>query len=171
MMNLTREERRKVAEAALIKARARKSAKESRPKKVQPTAAGQRQPRERDNGFLAFLRRLPCVAGAVQGGCEGPVQAAHLRFSDASRGRFNAGMQAKPSDKWCTPLCAQHHLNGQHLSAEKLWWERLGVDPGDLAEALYAAFKADQPGEPIIRQFAEAARQFNGSVVPREGRG
>jgi hypothetical protein len=153
------DERKTLAAAALLKANARMLAKKARPRQVKPTAANQRQPRERDNGYLAWLRRLPCIAGMVDGGCSGPIQAAHLRFSDASRGRINPGLQSKPSDRWATALCEGHHLHGQHLTAEKLWWERLGVDPGDLAEALYAAFHSNHPGEEIIRQFAQAARK------------
>lgn len=127
-------------------------------KRVEPAGHGQRAPRERDNGYLAWLRRLPCIAGLIEGGCSGPIQAAHLRYSDFARGRVNPGMGRKPSDKYATALCAGHHLHDQHEGAERAFWSRLGVEPGGLCAALYGAYRADQPGEPIIRLFAGGSR-------------
>lgn len=123
---------------------------------VASNAPGKRQPRERDNGYLAWIRRLPCVACCVTGGNCGPVQAAHLRFSDAERGRINSGMQAKPDDKWCTPLGVGHHAE-QHAGSERAFWERLGIDAGALCEALHAVFLAGQDGEPVVRRFGRGA--------------
>jgi hypothetical protein len=157
MSRYTLEERKALAKAELIKATKRTADKKARPRQVRPTAKGQRQPRERNPAFLAWLRRLPCVAGAVIGGCEGPVQAAHLRYSDASTGRISPGLQSKPSDRFATSLCAHHHLHDQHLTAERLFWQRLNIEPGELAAALYEAFNNDQPGEPVIRSFAGKA--------------
>ena len=115
--------------------------------------------RERDPGFLAFLRRLPCVACVVEGGNCGPVEAAHLRFSDARWSRTNPGMSVKPSDFWATPLGRGHHQHDQHAGSERAFWQRLGIEPGALATELYAAFKAGADGAQIIRRFAAEARQ------------
>lgn len=141
----------------------RKKARQERRERVKAIgkpATGQRQPRERDAGFLAWVRRLPCMAGAIEGGCEGSVQAAHLRFSDAAKGRINSGLQSKPSDKWATPLCASHHLHDQHSAAERAFWERLGVDPGDLCMALYAAYLADEDGAAVVLRFANERSEY-----------
>jgi hypothetical protein len=158
-MTYTPSEREILRQAAKV----RKAARERRPapkadrKAVRstPKLANPRQPRERDPGFLAFLRRLPCVAGMVEGGCSGPVEAAHLRFSDASVGRVNPGMGRKPSDKWATSLCRGHHQHDQHMKAERAFWERLGIDPNALSQALYAAYREGRSGEAVLRQFKE----------------
>lgn len=114
----------------------------------------QRQPREHDPGFLAFLRSLPCIAGLMEdGGCSGAVQAAHTRFSDATHDRRNSGMQAKPSDRHATPLCAGHHLHDQHTGSEIKFWARLGIDPGDLSAALHRAYQAGEDGLAVLRRF------------------
>ena len=46
-----------------------------RSRSFRPEGPGQRQPRERDNRHLAFIRRLPCAACRIAGPCD----AAHLR--------------------------------------------------------------------------------------------
>jgi hypothetical protein len=110
--------------------------------------------RERDPAFLAWLRRLPCVACMVEGGFCGATEAAHIRFSDARLGRVNPGLQRKPSDRWATPLGRGHHQRDQHAGAERAFWERLRVDPGELAIALHADFKAGGDGLAVLRAFA-----------------
>jgi hypothetical protein len=156
MIRLDPEQRAKVAEAKAILRHATERAKKLRPRKVMPTATGQRSPRERDNGFLAYLRRLPCIAGLIEGGCSGPIEAAHLRFSSAKAGRVNPGKSAKPSDKWATPLCRTHHQSDQHRHSERSFWERLGVDPDEFASALYAAYRAGSDGSEVVRAFSRS---------------
>lgn len=124
-------------------------------KRVGKRADGQRQPRELDPGYLQFLRRLPCFAGVMgHGDCSGATQAAHLRFSDAAHGRRNPGMQSKSHDRFATPLCEHHHLRDQHARQEQAFWNDLGVDPGDLSAALYAAYLAGEDGSAVMRRFA-----------------
>lgn len=108
--------------------------------------------RERDPGFLAYLRRLPCAACLIEGGNCGPTEAAHLRFSDASRQRVNPGLSVKPSDRYATPLGAGHHRGDQHMRRERDFWQRLGVEPGALAADLYAAYLAGADGLPVMLQ-------------------
>lgn len=114
---------------------------------------GQRNPRERDPGYLAFLRRLPCIAGLIVGGCEGPVQAAHVRYSAHGKGR-NPGMGNKNHDRHANPLCAEHHLNDQHQRRESAFWSDLGVDAYDLSAALYAAYRSGEDGLAVLRGFS-----------------
>ena len=158
-MTLTHEQRQQASVHRKALRDIGKAAKANAPAKVKqerafPVAPGQRQPRERDPGFLAFLRRLPCIAW-VRGlhGCQGATQAAHIRFSDAAKGRRNPGMQSKPSDRFATPLCAAHHLHDQHLRKEQAFWAEVGVDPGDLAAALHAAYLAGDDGVAVLHQF------------------
>lgn len=163
-MSLTDAERRELADierrAKALRAKKNAEAKERAARdrkgreKALSRAPGQRQPRERDPGYLAFLRRLPCIASVVGiPGCEGPTQAAHLRFSDVAQGRRNPGMAAKPSDRFANPLCATHHLRDQHAREERAFWNSLGIDPGDLSAALYAAYLAGEDGTAVLRRF------------------
>lgn len=122
---------------------ARRAARRKRDKAIVP-AAGQREPRERDPGFLAYLRRQPCAAAGL-GGCSGPIQAAHIRYSEAGKGR-NPGMQRKAHDRDANPLCEGHHLHDQHRTSERLFWERVGVDAYANAARHFAAYNgAGQP--------------------------
>ncbi len=95
--------------------------------------------RERDNGFLSYLRRQPCEAASL-GGCSGPIDPAHIRYNDGP-GRLNPGGGRKNHDRNCNPLCRAHH-DGQHAMAERLFWDRLGKDAYDTAAAHYAAYQA-----------------------------
>lgn len=157
-LQLTHEQR---AERSALKARLRvieapikaerkaatKASRKAEKDRVGIRAEGQRQPRVRDLTYLAWLRRLPCLAGAVLGhGCAGPIHAAHLRMSSAKHGVRNAGMQAKPDDRHATPLCEQHHLYDQHRGSETAFWTRLGIDPFDAAGSLYEAYQAGSDG-------------------------
>ena len=97
----------------------------------------QRQPRERDETFLAFVRRQPCCIP----GCAGKAEAAHIRMGDLARGKRSTGIGEKPSDRYCVPLCAYHHREGpqsQHAGSEAAFWSRHCINPFDLAAALYA---------------------------------
>ena len=98
---------------------------------------GQRQPRETDSGFLAYLRRQPCDARHM-GGCNGPIQAAHIRYSDAARGSVNPGMGRKNHDRHATALCETHHIHGQHRTNERAWWASIGRDAYETAAAHFA---------------------------------
>lgn len=117
----------------------RKQQRKSRPKPA-PVAKGQREVRERDPGFLAYLRRQPCEARHL-GGCEGAVQAAHVRYSDAAAGRRNPGMQRKGHDRDANPLCRAHHLDDQHQHAERFFWQRVGKDAYATAAAHFAEYQ------------------------------
>lgn len=134
MTPLSAAERATLAAAAKIK--------RDRAKAATKAAKAARQPikrdrgRERDSGFLSYLRRQPCAIGR---GCSGPVQAAHLRYGDASVGRVNPGLQCKPSDRWATPLCACHHAE-QHAGSERAFWNRYGFEGTDVARRYFEAF-------------------------------
>lgn len=124
-------------------------------KRVGKRDAGQRQPRERDNAYLAWCRRQCCVVGAITGWtCDGRLDPAHIRYSDARAGKTNPGAGAKPDDKWCLPVCRTHHAAQHAYGDERKWWSSaVGVDALDLAKAVYAAFQADQPISVALRPF------------------
>ena len=148
------------AETALI-LRRRHSAKVKQfaPKKFEkrPFPGKADRGRVKEPGFLAFLRRLPCVACLIEGGGCGPTEAAHIRFSDARQGRVNPGMQRKSDDRWATPLGRGHHQHDQHAGSERAFWERLGIDPGELSAALYDAWQsgAEADGLAVLHTFTQ----------------
>lgn len=95
----------------------------------------QRQPREEDPAYLAYVRTLPCLI------CQrpGPNDPAHLRTGARQYRKPHTGMGEKPSDCWVLPLCRTHH-DDQHRNNELAWWARHGfTDPFAVAIALYAA--------------------------------
>lgn len=95
----------------------------------------QRQPREEDPAYLAYVRTLPCMI------CQrpGPNDPAHLRTGARQYNKPPTGMGEKPSDCWVLPLCRTHH-DDQHRNNELAWWARHGFhDPFAVAVALYAA--------------------------------
>lgn len=95
----------------------------------------QRQPREEDPAYLAYVRTLPCLI------CQrpGPSDPAHLRTGARQYRKPSTGMGEKPSDCWVLPLCRTHH-DDQHRNNEVAWWARHGFpDPFAVAVALYAS--------------------------------
>lgn len=92
--------------------------------------------RVRDNGFLAFLRRQPCVV------CQAPApnDAAHLRMASPERGKQPTGMQVKPSDRFAVSLCRTCHST-QHAGSEARFWSERGSDPFEIADRLYAQYQ------------------------------
>jgi hypothetical protein len=102
----------------------------------------QREPRVHDDRFLARIRCLPCTVPR----CQRPSEAAHIRMSDYSRGITEPG-QAKPHDFFALPCCAYHHregINAEHRIGTGAFWERLGLDPFNLAGQLYRLHEANE---------------------------
>ncbi len=96
----------------------------------------QRQPRLVDDGYLAFLRLLPCTAC----GKPAPSDAAHIRFGSVLYGKRMVGMGEKPDDKWAVPLCRACHTD-QHAHNEFEWWmDHFRANPLEIAKVLYASY-------------------------------
>lgn len=93
----------------------------------------QRQPRERDEKHLDFVRSLPCCIC----GDDTSTEAAHIRTGSLAHGKDPAGMQEKSSDKWALPLCGKHHRE-QHTMNEMAFWKMHQIDPFMLALTLRA---------------------------------
>jgi hypothetical protein len=95
------------------------------------TFVGFKQPREKDNRRLAWLRTQPCViCGNVN------TEAAHIRVGSINHGKRPTGMQEKSSDKWAVPLCNRHHREQHDAGNELKWWAEKGIDPFLLAMKL-----------------------------------
>lgn len=124
----------------------------------------QRRPREHDSPYMGFIARLPCIACLVRTGrTMRPVQVAHCRANyEQEAGPFwrPVGMQEKPHDRRCTPLCVSCHLSGplaQHASNERDWWATLGIYPPDLCAALTEAFDHGADPGAVLARFAGRA--------------
>jgi hypothetical protein len=92
----------------------------------------QRQPRERDNKHLDYIRSLPCCIC----GDDTSTEAAHIRSASIENGKLHTGMAEKPSDKWSVPLCGKHHREQHAFGNELEWWKCHGVNPFILAMTL-----------------------------------
>lgn len=136
MTPYTAEERRILAQATALKKAKRKEA--NKHWNARKPAEKRHRGRERDNGYLAFLRRQPCVAFGM-GFCGGPIQAAHIRYHDA-RYPNSAGGQVKNHDRWATPLCAEHHAMQHNCGDERRFWAMIGKDAYEEAAAHYEAY-------------------------------
>jgi hypothetical protein len=84
----------------------------------------QRQPRERDQAYLDYIRQLPCCIC----GDNTSVEAAHLRVGSINHDKRETGMGEKSSDKWAVPLCGRHHRE-QHSMNELEFWASYYIDP------------------------------------------
>ena len=112
-----------------------------------------RDPYRQDREHLAFVRKQPCCVC----GTRFNVEAAHVRMASAKYGKAS-GMQQKPHDMWTVPLCDYHHRLGpvgvcQHKGSEAVFWATAGIDPFELAIALWiksgaAARAAAREGAP-----------------------
>lgn len=92
-----------------------------------------RQPRQKDEAHLDFVRSLPCVIC----GDNTSTEAAHIRSGNLKYGKENTGMQQKPHDRWSLPLCSREH-RVQHTKNEWKFWKELGINPWTLAMTLYS---------------------------------
>lgn len=116
------------------------------------TFVGFKRPRIKNEAHLKFIRSLPCCI------CGNNIQteAAHIRTGNLRYGKRDTGKQEKPDDKWCVPLCNEHHRE-QHEMAELVFWHRYGIDPYVLALTLYANTGDVETAEQVIARQREAA--------------
>lgn len=91
----------------------------------------QREPRQRDERHLDYIRSLPCC---ICGGID--TEAAHLRVGSTEYNKRSTGMAEKPSDHWCLPLCNRHHREQHDAGDELKFWASKGIDPFLLAISL-----------------------------------
>jgi len=91
--------------------------------------------RQRDKDHLRHVATLPCLV------CQAaPSHPHHLTFAQPR------GLALKVSDEFVVPLCAIHHNDVHREGAEALWWKRMGLEPLEIARALWAA-RERTPGE------------------------
>lgn len=139
-------ERQLIAEADAIRRAERKAVKRAKPKLDKGP--------ERLPDYVSWLHEgLPCIACLIEGPAKhhgNRIEAAHIWLAEgAMRGVQN-------SDWTCIPLCSWHHRLDRDACdvAQRKFFDRLGVEPIGLCEALYAAFKAGRDGFWIIHDIA-----------------
>lgn len=142
MTGLSRAEQATLRQLKARERESRKASREAKRKTLPRSDTGKAtRGRERNTAYLAYLRRQPCRIGV---GCIGPVQAAHLRYTDLAAGRTNPGLSVKPSDCWATSLCAHHHAEQHARGNEHAWWASYGLDGTTVARTQFAAFTAEE---------------------------
>lgn len=159
MIRLTRSERQRArAYRRMIKhARARTKAPPPRPP---PDAPVRWRGRLVDRAHKQAVAQLFCLATYVRTGREvGGVHVAHVRASSASAGAPNPGLQRKPDDCWTVPLSPLEHRR-QHAVGERAYWSELGLDPHQVARALFEV----SPDLDAMRQALRAA--CSGALAP-----
>lgn len=115
-------------------------------------AVRQREPRQRDQPYMLWIKSLPCVACAVAGRTNAPTEAAHCKLAIAAHGWREGGGGEKIHDRRCLPLCPEHHRgkSGEHLNGQRAFWDSLGICPACLALGLSAAYDAMGSGTAVI---------------------
>lgn len=131
MTDLADATERELARALAAKRKARR-APAKRARAVSPKAD---RGRVRNNGYLAWLRRQPCVICRRT-----PCDPAHIRTHKP--GELPTGLQRKPDDARATALCRPHHEQ-QHSMREMDFWRVIGLDPFEVAERLFAEYEAE----------------------------
>jgi hypothetical protein len=106
-----------------------------------------KRPRDHNKAHLDFIRSLPCLVSG-----QWPVEAAHIRFGDLSRGKRGVGISEKPDDKWTVPLAPLQHRDQHAHGDERAWWEARGIDPIAVALALWGASGDEEAGRLIVER-------------------
>ena len=117
----------------------------------------QKEPKPiRSKAHLDFIRSLPCLLCDIQ---QHPTEAAHVNYSDHKAGKFNA-RGIKAGDQWTVPLCSECHRgrNGQHSHGEREFWQDRGIDPLNIASALWANSGDILIGLMLIRSISSDSR-------------
>jgi len=153
-LQLTKRERKQASAYRAMMRRVRK-----RSPKSAPVAKSSARGRQLSRAHKAAIASLFCVATAIRFGIERRgVHVAHIRFSNASAGARNPGLQRKPDDRWTLPLCPEEHRL-QHAMNEAEFWRELNIDPHALAAALWAVSPDQKEMEHVLSLFTTAARQ------------
>jgi len=105
----------------------------------------QRQPRQRDEAHLNFVRSLPCLICLD----DTSTEAAHIRYAEPRAGKRWVGGQEKPDDAFAVPLCGKHHRE-QHTRREVEWWQWQGIDPIKVSLALFRVSGDHERGAQIV---------------------
>jgi hypothetical protein len=119
-----------------------------------PVGKQAKRKRQKNDAHLEWIRTLPCtITGAM------PVEAAHVRFASRIYGKRATGAGEKPDDQWSLPLSPAKHRE-QHGMDEERFWLRYGIDPLQIAAALWANSGDDDQGRLILSEARSKAATF-----------
>ncbi|PRD42073.1 hypothetical protein C5748_18115 [Phyllobacterium phragmitis] len=104
-----------------------------------------KRPAKKDADYLKWLHELPCVVTGVR-----PVDPAHVSYADPRYGKRERGKSEKADDRWAVPLCRAEH-DKQHSMDERAYWQSVGIDPLQVALAIYGVKGDNTMAEIIIR--------------------
>jgi hypothetical protein len=144
-----------------------------------PTGQGQRDPRQTDAAYLAWLHvDTACIACLIEGGAANPhglqniIEAAHQNLAIAGKGWRERGAGKRIHDARCVPLCTLHHTGMPNAcdNGQRKFWDRLGLGDSvaDFCADLKAAFDQGRPAMPVIVQWA--TRPANDDAAPTSTR-
>jgi len=94
--------------------------------------------RYRHPEHLRFVAQQPCLVCGRK-----PSDPHHLRFMQPR------ALGRKVSDEFTVPLCRGHHRAVHRVAEEPLWWEEVGIDPVQVARALWEQTRLNQGHSPV----------------------
>lgn len=104
-----------------------------------------KRPAKKEPDYLKWLHELPCLVTGSR-----PVEACHVSYADPRYGKRERGKSEKADDRWALPLCPAEHRR-QHDMDERAYWQTVGIDPLQVALALYGVKGDNTMAEIIIR--------------------
>ncbi len=117
-----------------------------RPSTAFSLSTGKKRPRKESVDHLRWVRTLECLVTGKR-----PADAAHIRYADPKYGKRETGRGEKPHDMFTVPLHRSEH-DAQHAQNELEYWKSKGIDPIQVALALYGASGDDEAAEIILRE-------------------
>ena len=99
--------------------------------------------RARDKHHIQFIASQPCTVCGRK-----PCEAHHIRYAQPR------ALGRKVSDEFTVPLCRLHHRELHQQGDEKVWWNKLKIDPMPIALRLWletrraTALAADDVNQP-----------------------
>lgn len=86
----------------------------------------------RNEKYLMWVSEKPCLLCMSE-----PCQAHHITIAELR------GMGQRVSDNFTVPLCyAHHHL--LHMTGERSFWQKIGVNPKFYAELLFGVYNSNK---------------------------
>lgn len=95
--------------------------------------------------YLAFLHHLPCCVTGQYG-----VEASHLSFASPEHAHYGRAKSTKAPDLFALPLSKAEHERS-HRIGEQQFWACSGINPHELALALWAIYSLYDEDEAITR--------------------
>ena len=91
--------------------------------------------RARDKYHLRFIALQPCTVCGRQ-----PCEAHHIRYAQPR------ALGRRVSDEFTVPLCRLHHRELHRFGDERVWWNKLKMDPMPIALRLWQSHRGTAVG-------------------------